>query len=178
MSSHRTIILDTSVFIAGFNPSTTNDSLYSVPEVRQELTREALTKLRFEAAEKTGKMIVLKPQTRFIEMILDVSRGTGDVLFLSNADINVLALALQLKSEGEEPNIATDDYSIQNVAEKLNLNFVSIVTFGISYYFRWLLYCPACWKKYPTDYQNKQCEICGTQLKKKPLEKTAIKKGN
>jgi UPF0271 protein len=82
---------------------------------------------------------------------------------------------MKLKEDGFEPLIVTDDYSIQNVAEKMGLNFSPLATFGIRFYLKWLLYCPACHMKYPPDYSFKQCEICGTTLKRKPLSKTPIR---
>ena len=43
----------------------------------------------------------------------------GDFHKLSEADMQLLSLALQLKAEGYTPKIVTDDYSIQNVAKQL-----------------------------------------------------------
>jgi UPF0271 protein len=91
------------------------------------------------------------------------------------ADKQVLALALELKDIGYQPQIVTDDYSIQNVANQLSIQFAPLMTFGIRYRFLWALYCPACHRKYPADYRSKRCEICGTELKRKPLEKTPVK---
>ncbi|HEX69286.1 MAG TPA: hypothetical protein ENG10_03210, partial [Candidatus Bathyarchaeota archaeon] len=51
------------------------------------------------------------------------SKRTGDFKYLSQADIEVLALALQLKNSGENPTVVTDDYSMQNVANKLGIEF-------------------------------------------------------
>jgi UPF0271 protein len=87
-----------------------------------------------------------------------------------------LALALEFKSAGYSPLIVTDDYSIQNVANQIGVEFASLMTFGIRFRLHWILYCPACHKKYPSDYKLKACEICGTTLKRKPLSKTLVKK--
>ena len=107
--------------------------------------------------------------------MIQQSKRTGDFKYLSQADIEVLALALQLKSLGENPTVVTDDYSMQNVANKLGIEFSPLTTFGIKYRFKWILYCPACRKKYPPDYKPKKCEICGTELKRKPLGKKRVK---
>jgi len=102
------------------------------------------------------------------------STESGDMRFLSEADLQILGLAMELKVGGHAPTIVTDDYSIQNVASKIGVDFTPLVTFGIRYYLHWLLYCPACRKKYPSDYGSKRCEICGTQLKRKPLSKRPV----
>jgi len=88
----------------------------------------------------------------------------------------VLALALELKSYGENPLIVTDDYSIQNVANQLGLEFAPLMTFGIRYRLDWTIYCPACHREYPADYKPKTCKACGTELKRKPLRKTLLRR--
>ena len=88
--------------------------------------------------------------------------------------MQILALALELKSADLDPLIVTDDYSIQNVANQIGVNFTSLVTYGIRFRFDWILYCPACHRKYSSDYKFKSCEVCGTELKRKPLRKTPL----
>ena len=100
--------------------------------------------------------------------------AVGDLRFLSEADIQVLALALELKDKDCNPHIVTDDYSIQNVANKLGIQFAPLITFGIRYRFSWTLYCPACFRKYAADHRSKRCEVCGTELKRKPTGKTLV----
>jgi len=175
MVDKRVIILDTSAFISGFDPFSIDDEQYSVPMVRRELTEGSLSHLRFETAAERGRLKVLEPDLAFMEKAKESSKKAGDTRFLSHVDLQILALAMKLKEDGFEPLIVTDDYSIQNVAEKMGLNFSPLATFGIRFYLKWLLYCPACHMKYPPDYSFKQCEICGTTLKRKPLSKTPIR---
>jgi UPF0271 protein len=82
--------------------------------------------------------------------------------------LQVLALALEIKARGNIAKIVTDDYSIQNVATKLGLEFVALVTFGIKKVLNWIRYCPACHKTYTANFKEKECQICGTNLKRKP----------
>ncbi|MFQ6094838.1 MAG: NOB1 family endonuclease [Candidatus Bathyarchaeia archaeon] len=175
MVRERAIILDASAFISGFDPFSVEDKQYSVPTVGKELSEGSLPHLRFETAAEMGRLKVLEPDPVFMEKAKESSREAGDARFLSEADLQILALAAQLREGGFDPSIVTDDYSIQNVAEKMGLKFSPLATFGIRFYLRWLLYCPACYKKYPPDYRFKQCEVCGTTLKRKPLRKTRIR---
>ena len=55
----------------------------------------------------------------------------GDSHKLSETDLQLLALALELKTEGVAPQIVTDDYSIQNVATQMGIGFLALATFGI-----------------------------------------------
>jgi UPF0271 protein len=172
--NRRAIVLDTSAFIAGFDPLAVPDRQYTVPEVRRELAAGSMPWMRFNAAIENRKLMVRKPEDSYLQEILEASRKVGDVRYLSEADLQVLALALELKSRGLSPLIVTDDYSIQNVANKIDVEFSSLMTFGIKFRFKWIIYCPACYHKYPPDYKYKICEVCGTELKRKPKKKTRL----
>ncbi|MFP3985329.1 MAG: NOB1 family endonuclease [Candidatus Bathyarchaeia archaeon] len=168
------LVLDTSAFIAGFEPLSVKASQYSVPEVRKELAANSLSRTRFNAAVENGLLKVKAPAAKYKKRIRASSKVAGDMRFLSEADEQVLALAMELKEKGYTPHIVTDDYAIQNVADQLGIEFTSLITFGIRYRFRWVLYCPACHQRYPADYSSACCNVCGTKLKRKPFRKTPI----
>ncbi|MBX5327573.1 MAG: NOB1 family endonuclease [Candidatus Bathyarchaeia archaeon] len=167
--------MDTSALIAGFDPLSISDEQYSVPTVKEELLVDTMPWVRFNAAVESGKLKVQMPSQRSIDKVKESSKTVGDALFLSEADMHVLALALELKDAGYSPSIVTDDYSIQNVANQIGISFASLMTFGIRFRLYWILYCPACHRKYPADYRLKKCRICGTELKRKPLSKKSVK---
>jgi len=167
--------LDTSALIAGFDPLSISGEQYSVPTVKEELLVDTMPWIRFNAAVESGKLKVQMPSQRSIDKVKESSKTVGDALFLSEADMHVLALALELKDAGYSPSIVTDDYSIQNVANQIGISFTSLMTFGIRFRLYWILYCPACHRKYPADYRLKKCRICGTELKRKPLSKKSVK---
>lgn len=172
--SRRTLVLDTSAFIAGFDLLAVPEKQYTVPKVERELVIGSLPWTRFKTAVENGKLMIQEPKKSSTQEILEASRKVGDIRYLSEADLQVLALALELKAEGLNPMIITDDYSIQNVANKVNVEFTSLLTFGIKFRVKWTIYCPACYRKYPSDYNFKVCEICGTELKRKPKKKTRL----
>jgi UPF0271 protein len=170
----KVIVLDTSAFIAGFDPLTVPEKQYTVPEVKNELIEGSMLWMRFNAAVESGKLTVKSPKSAVFQEIQEASKKVGDMRYLSEADLQVLALALELKGSGYSPVIVTDDYSIQNVANKIGVEFTSLMTFGIKFRFKWILYCPGCFRKYPSDYKFKVCEVCGTELKRKPKKKTCL----
>jgi UPF0271 protein len=170
----RTIVLDTSAFIAGFDPMAVPEKQYTVSEVLDELNLGSMPWIRLKAAIEKGKIEILKPKDSFFQKIVEISKTVGDMKNLSRVDMKVLALALELKSMGSMPLILSDDYSIQNVANKIDIEFTSLMTFGIKFRFKWTIYCPACFRKYPSDYELKVCEICGTGLKRKPKKRTRL----
>jgi len=169
-------VLDTSAFIAGFDPFAITDMVYTVPAVGKELISNSIVYTRFKTAVESGRLQMRTSSKAFLSRVRVSSKAVGDVLFLSEVDTQVLALALELKSFGMNPLIVTDDYSIQNVANQLGLEFAPLVTFGIRYRLNWMIYCPACHREYPADYKPKTCQACGTELKRKPLRKTLLRK--
>jgi len=175
-AKEKIIVLDTSAFIAGFDPLTIQNEQYSVPLVKEELVSNSLAWTRLTTAIGSAKLKIKQPSAEFADKVREASKKVGDILSLSEADQQVLALALELKGSGYTPLIVTDDYSIQNVANQIGVEFAPLMTFGIRFRLHWILYCPACHKKYPSDYKLKTCEVCGTVLKRKPLTKTLVKK--
>ncbi|RJS83109.1 ribonuclease VapC, partial [Candidatus Bathyarchaeota archaeon] len=109
---YRPLILDASALITGFNPADVENEQYTVPLVEEELKR-GLTSVRLKTSIRTGKLKVKTPKKAFLEEVEREAERVGDSLLLSEADKQVLALALELKSAGEKPIIVTDDYSIQ-----------------------------------------------------------------
>jgi UPF0271 protein len=159
--------LDTSAFIAGFDPFVTSEEQVTTPKVEEEI-RDALTLLRFSTAVESGRLKIMVPSQEFLHKVKVYATTVGDSFFLSDTDMQVLAVALELKASGSKPQIVTDDYSIQNVATQMELGFVSLATFGIRRLLTWMRYCPACHKEYSANFKSKTCSICGTELKRKP----------
>ena len=164
----RAIVLDTSAFVAGFDPFSLNGEQVTVPKVEEEIKRNSMNKLRFETALENGRVKVKAPSQEFVNKIKASSSKVGDSYKLSETDIDLLALTLELKSKGYSPQILSDDYSIQNVATQLGIEFLALATFGIKRLLEWIRYCPACYREYPTNSSAKECNVCGTALKRKP----------
>jgi rRNA maturation endonuclease Nob1 len=164
----RIVVLDTSAFLAGYDPFSVVEEQVTVPKVEEEILRNSMVKMRFQTAVESGKVKITVPTEESAVGAKASASKAGDSHKLSEADIQLLSLALQIKTEGYSPQIVTDDYSIQNVAKQLNIDFLALATFGIKRQLEWIRYCPACHKQYPADSKVKECQICGTELKRKP----------
>lgn len=169
-------MLDTSAIIAGLDPFAVKQKQYTVPSVMKEVDGESIVRLRVKMAVENGRISVETPEKVFLEKARAAASLVGDEYFLSETDLQVLALALELKTAGCLPLIITDDYSIQNVATQMGLEFASLVTFGIRKHLLWVRYCPACHKRYPADYKAAKCEVCGTDIKRKPVKGKHIRR--
>jgi UPF0271 protein len=160
--------LDTSAFLAGFDPFRVDEEQVTVPNVEAEIRANSITWVRFKAATENAKVVVKKPTQEAVERVEACAIAAGDSFFLSETDKQVLALAVELKNPACNPQIVTDDYSIQNVAKRLGIEFTPLATFGIRRVLEWVRYCPACHREYAADRASNECIVCGTQLKRKP----------
>jgi UPF0271 protein len=170
----RVIVLDTSAFVVGFDPFSISEEQYTTPMVREEISGNSMAWVRFKTAVDSGKLRVKTPNKTSLDMTRSAAATLGETVFLSETDLQVLALAIELRASGYSPLIATDDYSIQNVADQMGVEFASLATFGIRFRLKWMRYCPACRRKYPSDYKSRKCKVCGTELKRKPLRKNHL----
>jgi UPF0271 protein len=159
----------------GLDPSGLDFESYSVPEVREELREQTGPSYRLAISSSSGKLRIQSPTSSSLEEVSEKASILGDRIVLSKADTNVLALALDLRREGKMPIIVSDDYAVQNVAEGIGIAFQPLATLGIREKFNWIYYCPACFRRYTaTDVQV--CAVCGTKLKRKPIQKQAAKR--
>jgi UPF0271 protein len=166
----KVLVLDTSALIMGLDPLGLDFQTYSVPEVLEELKGQQGPWYRVSVSMSSGKLKIRSPTPGAIQKILEKAKALGDKVVLSKADKSVLALALDLVEEETTPIVVSDDYAVQNVAEGIGVAYQSLANLGIREKFEWTYYCPACFRTYPTgDLQV--CEICGTELKRKPLRK-------
>ncbi|MCW4045530.1 MAG: DNA-binding protein [Candidatus Bathyarchaeota archaeon] len=170
--SKRIMVLDTSAFLAGFDPLAVNEEQITVPNVQEEIRSNSMTALRFGTAVENGKLRIKAPDGESLNKAKSAANSVGDSYYLSETDTQLLALSLELKSAGYDPQIISDDYSIQNVAAKMGIDFAALATFGIRRLLEWVRYCPACHKEYAADAGAATCMVCGTQLKRKPRRTT------
>jgi UPF0271 protein len=162
------MVLDTSAFLAGFDPFSVSENQATVPKVQEEIKTKSMISVRFKTAIENGKLKVKTPSEEFLNKAKTSAITVGDSFFLSETDTQLLALALELKAAGYSPQIVSDDYSIQNVAAQMGIEFTALATFGIRRLLEWVRYCPACHREYAADYGATSCTVCGTKLKRKP----------
>jgi len=162
------LVLDTSAFLAGYDPFSAGEIQVTVSNVEEEIRTNSMTWVRFKAATDSGKVLMKRPSEEAVRQVETCAIQVGDSFFLSETDKQVLALAVELKTAAGNPQIVTDDYSMQNVAKQLGIEFTSLATLGIRRVFEWVRYCPACHREYAANRTSIECDVCGTELKRKP----------
>ncbi|MEA1930033.1 NOB1 family endonuclease [Halohasta litorea] len=147
-------ILDTSAFIHEYH---TDDDTASVPQVHEELEGEHA--FRFDAEEGAGMHIHI-PADGTAEKVQRVATETGDADELSETDLLLVAAAFEL-----DGTLVTDDYAMQNVAERLNVAVQVIARDGITEQREWQFQCGGCGRTFDDDHER--CPICGSDLTRK-----------
>ncbi|MGC8936744.1 MAG: NOB1 family endonuclease [Candidatus Methanomethylicaceae archaeon] len=168
-----TFVLDTSAIIYGFNPQLVEGDHYISPRVISELSR-GKTKALVDLFTSSGRLKIRSPKEETKNQVKVQASSTGDLLVLSETDLEVVALALELRREGQDPVVISDDYSLQNLCNLLSIPFKPMVTKGISQEFWWFIYCPACGETYDSSSKLTTCRICGHTLKRKVYSKKQI----
>lgn len=157
----KVYVLDSSAFLSGF--SLEDGEHYTVNKVLDEL-KTPRARVRAEIGLREGRLKIVNPPE--IKGVSEAAEETGDIANLSEADIRLLHLAAYLKSEGLNPVIVTDDYSVQNVAKTLDLDFIAPTEKGITKLFKWKAVCKGCGKIFPTTFKGK-CPHCGSAVKRR-----------
>jgi len=167
-------VLDSSALIGGYNPNLVNAHHFITPDTFEEVTDEH-SRTTLNMAISNDVLKIRTPTQVSIKSVENAAKTTGDIAALSSIDIQILALALDLKTENQNPIIITDDYSLQNAAKTLGIPFKTIIREGIKQRFIWIKYCTSCKKQYPNTYPEKICEICGGNIKRRVLRKNKLK---
>jgi UPF0271 protein len=147
-------VLDSSAFINDYH---TDERIATIPLVREELEDESA--YRFDAMEGSGMHLHI-PDAETVERIERAARETGDFEELSRTDIRLVAAAFEL-----DGHLVTDDYAMQNVAEKLEVPVEVIDQDGITEQRDWTFQCGGCGREF--DEHHDRCPICGSGLSRK-----------
>ena len=165
-------ILDTSAILSG-KPIDFDAEILTTTGVTKEIGPGGKDYFLFQVLLEK-KLSIHSPSKDSIKKVNTTSLVTGDSNRLSEVDKELLALALDVKKEGKKPVIITDDYSIQNTANTLKIEYIGINQQEITRKFKWIYRCRGCGKKFKENIQI--CPICGDKTKSIILKKENLKK--
>jgi UPF0271 protein len=148
-------VLDTSVLYYGKDLPPERE-LVITPGVVRELTKEGMAE-RLELLLAT-RVRVSSPSRKSLQRVREAAEKTGDSRRLSETDVELLALALELDYE-----LLSDDYSIQNVASSMGITVLGMDQKGIRRIYEWDSRCLGCGKILPADV--KECPVCGSETR-------------
>jgi endoribonuclease Nob1 len=156
-------VLDSTAFYAGI-PYQGNGRYYTtylvLEEVKHHNVGSSLIHTRVQVTE---------PSSESITRVKTTAAKTGDMGALSQTDISLLALGLDLMNGAGGVNLVTDDFAVRNVAEVLSIPLAPTSMKGGEWKtMTWKIYCRGCGKTY-TNPKLTVCPVCGTQLVRKAI---------
>ncbi len=146
-------ILDTSAILSGIF---FDGEMATSPKVIDEIKPGGHSWRLLEYMKGKG-LKIMKPSEEALKKVRRAADATGDMASLSEADIEILALAYFLKG-----TLLTDDYAIQNVAREMGIEYRPILEEGIKEKFYWVYRCKSCGRIFEKYYEI--CPICGGKV--------------
>jgi UPF0271 protein len=175
MSRFRPLILvvDTSALMAQVQYAAPDVELATTPLLLDEMHKHGLEET-VQTLVDTQKMRILAPTQASLKTVVEAAKSLGDLKYLSEPDQQLLALALDLSQQGYRAVVLTDDYSIQNVAQRLSIDIRGVGQAGIRSVIEWETYCSACHRRFPSGAKGDICPVCGTPLKRRARRKQQV----
>lgn len=159
------VVLDSTAFYAGI-PFTSTSAYYTTPQVLREIAHRQMARAVLDSLLESGRLVAESPDATFQERVRALAARSGDIGKVSDTDVSVLALALQLSGRSLRATIISDDYSVENLSRLLGLECRPVMTRGIARAVEWVVYCRGCGKV----FRNKRaavCDVCGTALRRR-----------
>lgn len=155
------VVLDTSaiIYLQDFRKF---EEIYTTESVIREV-KDRMSEMKLPAINAR----VVEPSQKSVEEIEKEAGRTGDLEKLSRTDVGVLALAKELGA-----TVVSDDRNVQNVAEKIGIEFISVFNKGIKELFTWGKFCSNCRKFFGNEMNI--CPVCGSRLKMIPKKRVEI----
>ncbi len=169
----RLLVFDTNIFLTGIDFNVINGNIFTIPEVIDEIrveryeekNRNILNRITYAREKKN--LIFKEPSEKYINNVRKRAKITNDLRVLSDVDIKLIALALELQSNTNKRVILyTNDYSMENLCSELNITYSPLKRRGIKKKILFELYCPFCNEVKNTDQEF--CEKCGSKIKRRP----------
>ena len=123
----------------------------------EEFERPDRARRAVETAIAAG-MAVMRPHEPPRARAREAAAKTGDLPRMSPADLDVLALAVELGGE-----VLSDDYRIQNVGRALGVPVRASDQRGIREAWEWVPRCTGC--RRVLDAPRDDCPVCGSPVR-------------
>ena len=159
--SEPAYVLDSTAFYAGI-PYQGNGRYYTTYLVLEEVKHHNVGSSLIHS-----RVQVTEPSTESLSRVRTTAAKTGDIGALSQTDISLLALGLDLMRTDGGVNLVSDDFAVRNMAEVLNIHLAPTSMKGGEWRnITWKIYCRGCGKTY-TNPKLTICPVCGTKLLRK-----------
>lgn len=167
----RFFVLDASALMSGSLDATEGVKIATTPGIIEEVHDPAI-RVRIAGLKDAGILQPMEAGPAAIKQVQQAATQSGDLPVLSSNDIALLGLALDLTQNWEDAEVTliSGDFAIQNTAEYLKIKVEAVGT-RIKKVIKWQWYCPACRKQNFPDPNIRECDVCGTTLKRRDAQR-------
>jgi UPF0271 protein len=165
----RRFILDSAAILNNFSFHFDRETQYLMtPEIVVEM-RDLRSRMLVEQGFNDKLLEIVPASENSSQIVRERAKEFGLLKRLSQADISVIALAMDLKGKGYL--VLTDDYTVQNLLEEFCIPYCSVLMEGIREKIKYEKECSNCGKPYHIETKRKKCDVCGEKIisKKKKL---------
>lgn len=157
-----TVVLDSSAILNDFGFSfKPRHTYFTTPQIMQEF-RDLRSRMLVDNAVNRSLLKLQEASEESKQLVTKKSQEKG--MNLSEADISVIALALDLKPLFANLEVQTDDHSIQNMLLHFKLPFKAVIRGTVKQEITIEKRCAVCKKRFPPTYEEPDCDVCGTEL--------------
>ncbi|MEZ0290438.1 MAG: hypothetical protein ABWJ42_05045 [Sulfolobales archaeon] len=157
----RVLVLDTAGLFV-IQSLTSHENLWTVPRALEEVLDEE-SRRSLESIIAAGRINIVEPEKRFRDEISRIAVERGFREALSDTDIDVVALAYQLKGLGYEPVIFSDDSFVHRLARIVGIESVSVRRRVSGRSVLRIYVCDVC--GYKTLKRIDRCPVCGSKMR-------------
>jgi len=159
--SEPAYVLDSTAFYAGI-PYQGSGRYYTTYLVLEEVKHHNVGSSFIHS-----RVHVTEPSADSVNKVKMTALKTGDAGALSQTDMSLLALAVDLKQADGGVSLVSDDFAVRNVAKVLSIPLAETSIKGGAWKnMAWKIYCRGCGKEY-TNPKLTECPVCGTRLVRK-----------
>jgi len=159
--SEPAYVLDSTAFYAGI-PYQGSGRYYTTYLVLEEVKHHSVGSSLIHS-----RVQVTEPSPESLAKVRATAARTGDIGALSQTDLSLLALGLDLTHADGGASLVSDDFAVRNVAEVLSIPLAPTSIKGGEWKtISWKIYCRGCGKTY-TNPKLTVCPVCGTKLVRK-----------
>ena len=166
-------LIDSSAILSGKPFYERLNHMMASPKIEDEFSQGGRDYTILQFLKQKG-LHIATPTRESKDIVSDIAQRLGESDRLSAADLELLALAVDIKEQKRKiPIIISDDYAIQNLANSLSISFQTISQKGITKKFKWERRCRGCGIR--VEPQITICSICGSSVVNVVKDKKRIK---
>ncbi len=160
----HTYVLDAGVLFSNWTSKISDSVFITTSRVLEEVQNRP-SKVRAEFLTLLDRLLEDYPSSESVDIARKAAKQTGDWSVLSDADIELVALAHSKKFLGEPVTLVSTDLAVLNTARHLGIEILD-PSGKFKHEIIWSLRCPACNHLSKSKAKELECPVCGTMMKR------------